>query len=310
MFGLLHTAALFSQIENFIALKSPRSAATSYSTLPLLICVVGIAAAACAIYLSPEDGRNVVQSVTILVTSGTAFATSLLFYLVLRRDRDAISRAIFFLSLGLSLWFLAEGIWSYYVHFLGVDVPFPSVADVFYLAAYLPIGYSFFKLSRKTSGLHEENKLVITTIAITLTAFITNVFILEIVNSAIGFSELSQEKVIILGVSIAYPLLDGFLFVPSIIILYSLRKSKAHIAWVLLAISTLVMAAADMGFGYTALVEVEALASETSWDILYNAAYSILATAMIYGIQASRTSVNTISAQEVNSSKFKDVPAT
>ena len=41
--------------------------------------------------------------------------------------------------LGVLLWFLGELTWSIYEVFLHVEVPYPSVADVFYLAGYVPV---------------------------------------------------------------------------------------------------------------------------------------------------------------------------
>ena len=198
-----------------------------------------------AIELSQEESRTAVQGWTINATSGMAFATSLWFTLRLRRAREQISAGLSFLAVGLLLWFVAESLWNYQVSILQVEVPFPSVADIFYLAAYVPVGLSLYKLSRSESGVHQESRLVITTVAVTLTAFITNVFILQIVDSAIGFTRLTSDDIVLLIISIAYPLLDGLLFVPSIIIVYSLRKSSEHLTWVLIAASMLLMAAAD-----------------------------------------------------------------
>jgi len=174
------------------------------------------------------------------------------------------------------------------VTFLQVELPYPSLADLFYIAAYPLVGYSLHLLSKR-APLQQENRLVISTIAVTIAAFITNVFILEIVNSAIGFTQLIPDEFILLAISIAYPLLDAYLFIPSIIILYSFRTSREHLTWFLLAAAVLVMAVADTGFGYTALVEIEALSSVATWDILYSISYILLGTAMINGIMVEST---------------------
>lgn len=287
MFWFLHTPALVTATEVLPYAMSLRAPARS-SAHSLLFCVCCIAVVASGVLLAPEEDKTDAQNWTILATSGMAFATSLLFAQRLRSTKHRMSRAIGFLSLGLLLWFVAEGIWDYYFFVLGVDVPYPSVADVFYIAAYLPVGYSLYLLSRQTSEFRQENRIVITTIAITIAAFITNVFILEIVDSAIGFTQMSSDDLLLLVISIAYPLLDGFLLVPAIIALYTLRRSREHFTWVLLATAILVMVAADTGFGYTALVELEAVASDVTWDMLYAIGYILLATAMINGILANK----------------------
>ncbi len=240
------------------------------------------------------------QNWTLNAASGMAFATSLIFLSRLRRNKDRSSTPVALLALGLFLWFIAEIVWTYHVYFLEVELPYPSLADVFYIAAYLPVGYSLHKLSKTSSAVHQENKIVITAIAVTVTAFITNVFLFQIVDSAIGFTELSQDDLLLLGISVAYPLLDAYLLIPSIIILYSLRKSKEHLTWTLLAASMLVMAAADTGFGYAALVEIEALSSEVIWDVLYVISYMLLATSMVNGLLAHRRQRTEIAVQELN----------
>lgn len=61
------------------------------------------------------------------------------------------------LFLGVVLWFLGEATWAIYEVLLKVPVPYPSVADVFYLAGYLPaaagmVGFMLFfgrNLSRR-----------------------------------------------------------------------------------------------------------------------------------------------------------------
>jgi hypothetical protein len=45
----------------------------------------------------------------------------------------------FCFALGTGLWVLAESSWAFYYFVLGVQVPYPSLADVFYIGGYLPI---------------------------------------------------------------------------------------------------------------------------------------------------------------------------
>lgn len=287
MFCFLHTPALVTVIKLLLYAMSPR-APSRYSTYSLLFSACCIAVVVTAILVVPEEARPDTQNLTILATSGMAFATSLLFEQRLKNAKHQMSAAIGFLSIGLLLWFVAEGVWDYYVYVLDIDVPYPSVADVFYIAAYLPVGYSLYLVSREASGVPQENRLVITTIAITLAAFIANVFILQIVDSAIGITKLSSDDLLLLVISIAYPMLDGFLFVPAIMALYTHRKRGEHFTWVLLSTAMLVMVAGDTGFGYTALVELEAVASNATWDILYDISYILLGAAMINGLLTNR----------------------
>jgi hypothetical protein len=42
-------------------------------------------------------------------------------------------------TIGMALWIAAESTWAVYYFFLGNAVPYPSVADIFYVGGYLPI---------------------------------------------------------------------------------------------------------------------------------------------------------------------------
>ena len=53
--------------------------------------------------------------------------------------RDRFSLAWLGFALGIGLWFLGEVTWDIYADILMVPVPYPSVADVFYLGGYVPL---------------------------------------------------------------------------------------------------------------------------------------------------------------------------
>lgn len=44
--------------------------------------------------------------------------------------KSALGKAVFFVSLGLTLWGLGETVWSYYNFFRNVPAPYPSLADI------------------------------------------------------------------------------------------------------------------------------------------------------------------------------------
>lgn len=76
----------------------------------------------------------------------------------------------------------------------------------------------------------------------------------------IGASELSHgqeqkaDDMLLMLVSISYPILDRVLLVPAILILWSIRKGKLVIThWMLIALSMIFVGIADSGFGYMAI---------------------------------------------------------
>ncbi len=74
------------------------------------------------------------------LTAGGAFLSSLS---CLRRYkfglRQKFEAAWFFFTLGLGLWVVAEATWAVYYFFLDIAVPYPSVADFFYIGGYFPV---------------------------------------------------------------------------------------------------------------------------------------------------------------------------
>ena len=112
----------------------------------------------------------------------------------------------------------------------------------------------------------------------------------NLVNLIIGVSEISYsqelkaDEVILMLVSISYPILDGVLLVPAILILWSIRKGKLVVThWMLIALSMILVAIADSGFGYIAVSNISSVQeADWIWDILYNAGYLSIAFALIW----------------------------
>lgn len=57
---------------------------------------------------------------------------------------DKFSVMVVFQWIGASLWFIAEVIWCWvYNLYLNIENPYPSIADIFYVAAYIPVIVGF-----------------------------------------------------------------------------------------------------------------------------------------------------------------------
>jgi hypothetical protein len=106
----------------------------------------------------------------------------------------------------------------------------------------------------------------------------------------IGVSEISQNQeqkaddILLMLVSISYPILDGVLLVPAILILWSIRNGKLVVThWMLIALSMMSVAIADSGFGYVAVSNINSVQEvDWIWDILYNTGYLSIAFALIW----------------------------
>ena len=82
----------------------------------------------------------------------------------------------------------------------------------------------------------------------------------------IGVSELSHsqelkaDEYLVNAGNISYPILDGVLLVPAILILWSIRNGKLVVThWMLIALSMILVAIADSGFGYMAVSNINSV---------------------------------------------------
>ena len=145
---------------------------------------------------------------------------------------------------GLTLWFVAELVQTYYEIGTEDEVPFPSIADALWLLGYGPFGYHLFVTYRFFNRSAAPHSLV-------LVSALTAVIFGSIVPVTILHSSLLYDDLQTLFVNVAYPALDAALIVPAIMMFSILRKGRfGAVPWVLLSASILIIAAADSAFGY------------------------------------------------------------
>ena len=174
------------------------------------------------IILNPEQ-RSLFTNLPETIAAG--FTLGLCLLIIYRRKIDGLhDKTHMFLTLGVGLWFVAETIYTYYQLGLMITTPFPSLADPFFLAGYVFFGYYFYsilKLLRKTI---QRDVIILVSIA-------TAVSVTYILNLSFGIGLLLTDDEDMLGtaLSITYPILDSILFVPAILVLWSIRKGDlAH----------------------------------------------------------------------------------
>jgi hypothetical protein len=243
--------------------------------------IIGLVAATiavnCIILLSPNaEAKNFFGNILRPITA--SFATGLAIMVVRKQGTKGIfGRAYAALAAGLILYFIAEVTWGYYSIGLGVEVPFPSPADGFWLAAYAPFGYGLFRLA----NLHSKHKNRLRQMALIggIAAVLSGLYIYEL----ISVSEVStSDDLIGLAIGIAYPILDAILIVPALMAVLSAgRGYLTSIPWIF--ISWVFTVIADTIFGFTAVMSV---AGELSvWNLFYNAAYLSMAAGMIWHLR-------------------------
>lgn len=205
-----------------------------------------------------------------------AVASSLAIIAVCRHGVHGLhGKSYLFLTLGLISWFSAELTLLYYYYALHIEEQrLISLTDGFWFAGYLFLALHLLTVLRSLRGTIKPRVVVIVSI-VTVLFVIYNVFNLA---SSEFLVDVDFAAFI---VTVAYPILDLMLIIPSAIILVSLRRDYQHsVPWFLSSLSLLVNAVADDGY-------VNDFVNANShnlwiWDLFYVTDFIIMAGALFW----------------------------
>jgi hypothetical protein len=232
------------------------------------------------IIFSDQDNR---QSNSLWILNITAaIACSLGIIAVYRHGLYGIhGKSYLFLTLGLISWFSADAAELYYHVVEGQEEQkLVSISDWLWFAGY---GFLSAHLFTIISSLRSSIRLrVIFLVAIISVLFVSyNIHLL--LSSPEGYALVGGKDVdfLALVVTVAYPMLDLILMVPSGIILISLRKDYQHsIPWFLASLSLLINAVADDGYVHD-FVNGN-LQNIWVWNLFYVTDFIIMAGALFW----------------------------
>jgi hypothetical protein len=229
------------------------------------------------IFLSSISTRVIYTNLTINVTAATALCAVIIVLFRQIRVHSQYSKTFGFLAVGVGLWFTAEIIWTYYQLGLGVETPFPSLADGFWLAGYVPLTYHLYRIyntvTMKVTG--RDTMVVMSAMVAAALAFLLYLIF--------GISG-QHQGVLELIINLAYPVLDAILLIPAIVILWSFRRGEpAYTHWVMISLFIIFIAVADIGFDYALAADQDSASQqEWIWDMFYNAGYLSIAGALFW----------------------------
>jgi len=153
---------------------------------------------------------------------------------------------------GMILWFLGELGWALYTMVLGIEIPYPSIADVFWLVGYVPLFIAlllYIQLFQPAISSRMFFGAAAIVAGATAATFLT--LMMPVLAGA------SEQDFITLSISFAYPALDLALFLEAIIGLlvftFTRMKSRVGRAWHFINSAILLNAVADMSFSYFTL---------------------------------------------------------
>jgi len=181
---------------------------------------------------------------TLLFPAIAAVAVLVSFAAVKRYGwREGLSKAVACLFTASLCWLSGESAWAFYVLALGVESPYPSYADIFFLAGYVAVFLAFFYILRFFGGALPRGKVYLIILMDCLFALLVSALIIRpVMASEMDFLEKA--------LNIVYPLLDIVLFTAGLSCLFIFLAGRIGLAWFFLALSLLMDVAADMLFSY------------------------------------------------------------
>ena len=189
-----------------------------------------------------KETLKVITDFTYISVTGVFVILSVIMSSIFRKTGDHGKAWLIFTGTAIS-WFIAETTWTVNEIVYRIS-PFPSSADVFYIAGY-PFLFLFSILYLKPFRKLISKKLVISTTLIAISVLIPNLYMTVSNNSD------EDEYAIVLGA--AYPIADSIVLIPALIGIFLFFKGEVNFLWTLLLIGILFEVIADTGFQYFTL---------------------------------------------------------
>jgi len=157
------------------------------------------------------------------------------------RERD-FDRIWLCFSLGTASWIFAELSWAIY-YFSGVSVPYPGIPDIFYLAAYVPMGLAIYLYFKAFGGALTVLRRTVSIGIIGLSVSLVLAIVLPI-----EFSQARSGATIV--TDLAYPVADLLLLSLTVLSLAIFAGGSMSKWWYLLAGAIILDIVADELFLY------------------------------------------------------------
>jgi len=179
-------------------------------------------------------------------------------------------------ALGMFLWFLGELGWAFYTMILGIEIPYPSIADAFWLSGYVPLFIAlllYIQIIRPAISWRLFS--VAAGIVIVGTVLVSSSLMIPVLATS------SEQDSITLSISLAYPVLDLALLFEAILglLVFTVTSLKSHIgvAWHIMNAAISSTALADLAFSYTNLDAT--YYNGHPLELLYHVSYLLFALA-------------------------------
>jgi hypothetical protein len=184
------------------------------------------------------------------------------------------------LVIAMTLWSGAESIWAYSSIVLGIEMPYPSIADFFWLLGFVFLSYHYYYSFRvwKQARIIKLRSLYVSVAS-------TSVLIGILVYLSIQDGGEEGFDITTTIVSNLYLIGNGVLLVPAIVIIWSLRRRDVLLLHrILLSLFVIINMLGDVGFVYHEILVEETVfpLQEWIWPLIYTISYLVLITGLIW----------------------------
>ena len=171
----------------------------------------------------------------------TAYSALLAVKLYKRNSYQAKGFILF--AIAAAFWFIAEQIWQMYDH-IWEGAPFPSEADIFYIAAY-PLMTIFLFMSLKPVIRKTGKHVWLFAIGLAISFLIPSVLA--------AYDDMFEEESFATAIALLYPILGSVQVVPAIVGIMYLTKQGSSLSWMLILFGFIIYAVADTFFLFAEL---------------------------------------------------------
>jgi hypothetical protein len=212
---------------------------------------------------------------SVILSLGTLIVLKLLFYTKLEKIEINRFRLIF---LSLICWLIGELIYVYQQVFLGIAVPYPSIADIFYLSATVFLSFHLFNIIRL-------KKIILKNKYLFLLGFLSSAFpIYFLIDTIYHYEEYYPDSLLEFVVNASYYISDAVVVFPCLpIILYSSKNDPFIFHWLLITLSVFILVTADLGYTFVASINDELLQNiEWLWSFIFSIGYILLSVSILW----------------------------
>lgn len=181
-----------------------------------------------------------VTDITYMLVTGVLVAITIVLAAKFRGSGNHGKAWLLFLG-AVSSWFIAETTWTINQLVYNIN-PFPSTADVFYIAGY-PFMFLFLINYLKPVKKGITKKITIISILISIS--------LSVPSAYMAYSFDPKVSVLENTLATAYPIADAVMFVPAIIGIALFFRGQVNFTWSLICIGILCSSLGDIGFQIT-----------------------------------------------------------